>query len=166
MRCFVACFVAPRSATKIREACPPLANVRWVPTQNYHVTLHFLGDVASRQVDGLLRIVATLSGQAPTGVIESITGYPRAWRARAVVAQLSPDAALSAWNALLREQCPRAAEEERTFAPHVTLARAKEAVRVVDDGALSGMQLELTAPALYRSVTRSEGAVYEQLEAC
>ena len=125
MRCFVACFVSPSSATKIREGRPALANVRWVPTQNYHVTLHFLGNVAPRQIDSLLGIVATLSGPAPTGVIEGVTGYPRAQRARAVVAQLRDDTVLSAWNAALRKQWPCVSEDERAFAPHVTLARAK-----------------------------------------
>jgi 2'-5' RNA ligase len=166
LRCFIACFVEPASALALRGACPEIPAVRWIATDNYHVTLHFLGEVSEHEVPALMDLVETLSptpGQHHACQAEELTGYPNSARARAVVARLRADATLTNWSTQLRERCVVGNDGGRNFEAHITVARRKRGVQVPVCKQLAGLRLKLTPPALYRSVTLSTGARYEQL---
>ena len=164
MRCFVACFVQPQSASRLRTACPDIAGVRWLPTENYHVTLRFLGTVADEQVDGLLDVVSGLEGPAPICQVTGLQGYPRATSARALVAELRPEPTLTNWNTWLRAQTPSNDDTAREFAPHITVARTRNGVSLPAHEGVAGIPVALSKPGLYRSVTKPEGATYQRLE--
>ena len=91
-------------------------------------------------------------------------GRTHAGRARAVVAELRPEPTLTRWATWLRAQRPSNDETERAFAPHVTVARSRNAASVPAGDGVAGTLLALEEPGLYRSVTKPEGAVYQRLE--
>ncbi len=110
-------------------------------------------------------MVSRLEGTAPFCEVTGLQGYPRAAKARALVAELRPEPILTNWNTWLRTQRPSSDGAARQFAPHITVARARETIRLPEHEGVSGISVELDKPGLYRSVTHPDGAVYQRLEA-
>ncbi len=105
--------------------------VRWVPPENVHLTLQFLGAVPEERV---AEIEAALRGAAAAGrplslELKGAGGFPNARRPRVVWAGVAGEvAALGALVADLgRRLAPLGfAPEERPFSAHLTLGRARD----------------------------------------
>lgn len=105
----------------------PIPGARWVPPEQIHLTLAFLGDVEETAVghlhDELSRIRIPSFKLRPAG-----TGcFPGRQRARVLWAGLEPeqhlrDLAAAVQNAVRDCGIPL---DERPFSPHITLARLK-----------------------------------------
>jgi RNA 2',3'-cyclic 3'-phosphodiesterase len=113
-----------------REAGRAEGDVRWVDPENVHLTLQFLGAVPAERVPAIeaaLREAAAAG--APLGLeVKGAGGFPNARRARIVwlglAGDLVPLAALVA--GIGRRLAPLGfAPEDRAFAPHLTLGRAR-----------------------------------------
>ena len=104
-----------------------LPGARWIDSQNYHVTLRFIGDVD----DSAAREVAWLLGQVRRREFElrldSISAFGGR-RPRAVVAALSQTPSLMELQAEHERLIRRIGlePEGRKYTPHVTLARLRE----------------------------------------
>ena len=106
-------------------------DVRWVPPENIHLTLQFLGAVPEERVAGVeaaLRDAA--AGARPFSLsLHGAGGFPNARRPRIIWAGLEGDVAPLA--ELVRDLGARLAKlgfppEDRPFAPHLTLGRARD----------------------------------------
>jgi 2'-5' RNA ligase len=106
--------------------------VRWVPPENVHLTLQFLGAVPEERVAGVeaaLRDAA--AGARPLSLsLHGAGGFPNARRPRVLWAGLEGDVAPLA--DLVRDLGARLAKlgfppEDRPFSPHLTLGRARDA---------------------------------------
>ena len=105
----------------------PIPGARWVPPEQIHLTLAFLGEVEETAVghlhDELSRIRIPSFKLRPAG-----TGcFPGRQRARVLWVGLEPephlrDLAAAVQSVLLACGIP---QEERPFSPHITLARLK-----------------------------------------
>jgi 2'-5' RNA ligase len=106
--------------------------VRWVAPENVHLTLQFLGGVPEERVpavEAALRDAAAEAGRPLALSVHGAGGFPNARRPRVIWAglagELVPLAALvSALGARLAKL--GYAPEDRPFAPHLTLGRARE----------------------------------------
>ena len=145
-----------------------VAGARWVPKENLHLTLAFLGRVEDDRV-------ADVSGAAAAAVeghvdftvrVGSLGAFPSAKRARVVWAGLDdPTRGLagvadSVGEALERLGFPR---EERAFAPHVTLARVKTPAPVSLDLTLQPIAFPVERISLFESRLGRPHAVYNEL---
>jgi len=119
-------------ATELRRAAGSAADdVRWVPSENVHLTLQFLGAVPEdriRDVTNALRSAAEASRPLSLEV-RGAGGFPNARRARVIWAGIAGEAA--ALEALARDIGRRLAPlgfppEERVFSSHLTLGRARD----------------------------------------
>ncbi|MGH9047381.1 MAG: RNA 2',3'-cyclic phosphodiesterase [Acidimicrobiales bacterium] len=166
VRLFVAVWPSEAVRSTLTGAVAPSASprVRWVPAQNWHVTLVFLGTVADEQLTDLVDVLE--------GVVAS--SEPR-------VARLGPATALLGKRVLYipvrgldelateirRVVAPFGESEDREqpFVGHLTLARAGRRHSV--PAALSGASLSSEWPvrevSLVSSTTRPEGAHYDSL---
>lgn len=153
--------------------------VRWVRTENLHVTLRFLGNIDQDQVDRLQPAVATrVVGFPPFDLSVGPAGlFPRGKRPRVVAAALEPEQPLIRLAGTV-EEAVRAIglpAEDRTFRAHLTLGRIKRnAPRSLAglSGRIDQVNLERESPApsdlvtrvvLFRSDLKPDGPVYTEL---
>ena len=143
-------------------------HIRWLPSENYHLTLAFLGDVDSASLSGLQFALERKleSMKAVPCKISAIAPFPfsRPKIAAALVEctvellQLQTDVANSArsWGISL---------ERRRFVPHVTLGRQKPRSRKSVD--LQAYNILLVGVAdtvtLFQSELTPNGAIYTAL---
>ena len=124
--------LAAASAT-LRAATSTLP-VAWVASENFHVTLKFLGDVDAAKVPELIEGLHAAAAMHVAFEIEvsGLGAFPSPARPRAlwagIVAGVEPLAALarSIDDATVALGFPR---EVRAFSPHVTLGRVRDARR-------------------------------------
>jgi 2'-5' RNA ligase len=157
------------SAPRVRALAP--ARLRWLPPENWHLTLQFLGAVQEDRVAALQTACQRAAqGCAPFEIELSgmgAFGSPR--RARIVWVGVTRGHAEVA--ALAEALCAQTeplgfAREQRAFRAHATLARLKTPARV--ESLLAAIELPKVAMpvselTLFRSHTSSEGARYEPL---
>jgi 2'-5' RNA ligase len=155
----------------------PSRVVRWTRPEGIHLTLKFLGDVASDQVDDLQKgLLDATSGHDPfTLGVEGLGCFPNSKRPRVVWIGVGGDTRkLVALQKSVEQYIAPLGfpTEDRPFSPHLTLGRIKQASR--DDIARVGQIVEARGPALsarwrvesislMRSQLKPDGAVYTQL---
>jgi RNA 2',3'-cyclic 3'-phosphodiesterase len=175
MRLFVA-FEVPADAraaalaavAPIREGSP---QARWVPEENLHVTLKFLGEVDPR-LDAWVpeRIAEAAVRVRPFEVaLAGIGAFRSAKRARVVWAglrDLPPGAMADAAAAVDAALATEFSAETRPFAAHLTLARSDPPLTLT----VEDLDVELETPAwtveyavLFRSHLRRPAPRYEPL---
>ncbi|HEV2558642.1 MAG TPA: RNA 2',3'-cyclic phosphodiesterase [Microvirga sp.] len=145
-----------------------LPGARWVDSENYHVTLRFIGDIdegTAREVE------ASLAEMRPRGPVTLTLDRLEAFggsRPRAVFARVVPDPALSELQA---EQESRMRQvglkpEARRFTPHVTLARMRDAssaavaAYIASHGAFQPLTFTAERFALYSAKASTGGGPY------
>lgn len=120
----------------LRELGPRLRQARWVPPENVHLTLRFLGETSEEVVRGLVeRLRPALDGVPPFAVTFAGLGVfpdPRRPRVLWVGVPSPPPALFEAQSAI--ERAVREAglsPERRPFEPHLTVARFRRPERRV-----------------------------------
>ncbi|MCY4190957.1 MAG: RNA 2',3'-cyclic phosphodiesterase [Rhodospirillaceae bacterium] len=148
-----------------------IPGARWVASDNFHVTLRFIGDVAEHEaedIDSSLRAIRarnfplTLTGVGHFGKLRS---------ARSIWTGVHANPALKHLQAKVESAIVRAgfATEKRRFKPHVTLARIKGetghhlANFLSEHGDFRAPPFPVTAFHLYQSHLGRNGAAYEML---
>jgi 2'-5' RNA ligase len=109
---------------------------RWVPPENWHVTVKFLGSTYPRLVDWVTEAVADVASRHEPfeSTLEELGAFPNARRARVLWAGLDdPGARLAAVAASLDESLSREFKiEKRAFTAHLTVARFDPPVQLGD----------------------------------
>jgi 2'-5' RNA ligase len=155
---------------------PRTQGIRWVPAENIHLTLKFLGDVSPTQMNALHQVLQRVSQEPAFSISVSGTGaFPNPHRPRVIWAGVKAPgelAALAAW--IDRETIPLGfPSENRPFSPHLTLGRVSQnatpeqvrqiaAVVAEQNTGLLGTA-EVKEITLFRSDLRSTGAEYSAL---
>jgi RNA 2',3'-cyclic 3'-phosphodiesterase len=177
-------FVAVALNAAVREAVGNLrarlnsaaSSLRWVPPENMHLTLKFLGEITERRVARVTDAAREVAGRnGPFSIMLAGMGaFPSARRPRVVWVGVGQGAdelvalARDLDTTLRREKFPR---EARPFRPHLTVARAKHSGPVPDlagplgelGGVVVGTQ---TVDMLFvmESMLHPSGAIYRPVE--
>ncbi len=151
--------------------------VRWVPVDNIHLTLKFLGDVSPANVDMLKKILQIeVDGHHAFEIsVGGLGAYPSPHRPRVVWVGVEAPAELTAVQNGVESAMARLgyAREERPFSPHLTLGRVSRNA-VGRDERLIGESIEaiklgflgvarVNEVHLYKSDLQPNGAVYTRL---
>ena len=169
LRLFVGLSLSPDAIETVEALMGGLPGARWQPTENLHVTLVFLGDVAEPDAEDLIDAL----GDAADGPVRlkgaRIQGFGRVDQPRSLVVALEPDPALMA----LQKRVERIARDlglepdRRKFLPHVTVGRLGRGVDPVgvERWMTAHIGAELpdwtaTEMILWSSLTRPEGSLY------
>lgn len=155
----------------------PDVPIRWVPAQNIHLTLKFLGEVSLTNLDMLTSLLQTeIGAHHPFEISVGGAGaFPTPRRARVLWVGVEAPPELAAVQSGILSAVERLgyAGEDRPFSPHLTLGRvsrnagtqdlrqisqALEATKVSFLGAVCVRQVHL-----FRSDLRPTGAVYTRI---
>lgn len=179
-RTFVAIDLDPALRAEIvkLERALESAGVRpkWIRPENLHFTLKFLGEISGEAVTRVRAAAREAAGgMEPFGItLESVGAFPNLRRPQVLWVGVGEgrerleSLAAAVEERLSRERFPR---ERRRFAPHLTLARIRDAGSLGDlssalqafRGDSPGSQV-VRAMIVYESRLSPSGATYEALE--
>lgn len=134
----------------------PAPGVRWVPPENWHVTLRFLGRAEPDEALAALASLQAASAEAVVGPRVTTLG-------RSIVCL--PVGGLDRLAAAVRAATASVGEppEPRPFTGHLTLARRKGRAKAPAVGAEYSDRFLVTEVALVSSTTAADGARYHVL---
>ena len=151
--------------------------IRWVPAQNMHLTLKFLGDIASTHVDFLKQLLTREATQHSQFDLQigGLGSYPNSRRPRVLWVGLHAPADLTSLQKSIEAGTTRLGyeQEERAFSPHLTIGRVRQNISPSElpkiRAAMDNIQLGNIGTArvdsvhLYKSDLNSEGSLYTKL---
>jgi RNA 2',3'-cyclic 3'-phosphodiesterase len=172
LRLFVAVDLPDDVRARVERGVEPIRDRypkgRWVPNENQHVTMRFLGATWPTAVDGVLASVGDVATRhVPFETrVSSLGAFPSPRRARVLWAGLEDPAERLTRIATdledtLSDTFP---PEKRPFTPHLTVARFDPSVALEDDLVELGVEsapFEVAWLTLYRSHLRRPAPRYE-----
>lgn len=153
------------------------APIRWVPGQNIHLTLKFLGDVSLANLDLLTKALKNeIAGHTPFEIsVGGLGAFPVMRRPRVIWVGVEAPPELAAVQSGVENAMARLgyAREERPFSPHLTLGRVSRNANSADlrriASVLETSKVSFLGAAraeevcLFRSDLRPSGAVYTKV---
>ncbi len=174
LRLFVAFIVADAAIEEVDRAIEPwrgrFPRARWVPRENMHVTLKFLGRTWPRLeawVHQQIEAVADVHGPIATR-LTGLGSFPSATRARVLWAGIAdPEGAFGRLAEALDVALVEAfAPDARAFAPHLTVARSDPPLKL-DEGfsrtPVAPVGFRVDEIVLFRSHLRRPAPRYEPI---
>ncbi len=183
LRAFIAIEIPPpihtaitQQTARLKAALGPTL-VRWVPIENVHLTLKFLGDISVSNVELLAQMLSVEAGRlAPFEIqVEDLGAFPDMRRPRVIWIGIQAPAELEVLQHSIEAATARLgySSEKRNFSPHLTIGRVKqhaqgEALRFIRSE-LEATQVGLLGTArvtslnLFKSELKPTGAVYTRL---
>lgn len=115
-------------ATQLSMMRGGLSGARWIDVENYHITLRFVGDIDERAAHDVHAALERIDRPAFKVTLDGLYAFGGD-RPRAIVATAKPTAPLVELQAEQERLIRRLGipAETRKFAPHVTLARLRQA---------------------------------------
>ncbi len=151
--------------------------VRWIPAQNMHLTLKFMGNIAAAHVDFLKQLITRAADSHPPFdlQISGLGSYPNSKLPRVLWAGIHAPADLASLQKAIEAGASRLGYERdgRPFSPHLTLGRVRQNINPAAlqrvRTALDSIQISAIGSAridsvhLYKSELHSSGSVYTKL---
>ena len=151
--------------------------VRWVPTQNMHLTIKFLGSLPLSHLDFIKRMLTQSADSNPQFDLQvsGLGSFPNSKLPRVLWAGIHASAGLASLQKVIEDGATRLGynKEERPFSPHLTLGRVRQRLSAQElhkvSTTFSAFQLGKIGTAtvdsvnLYQSDLNSEGSVYTKL---
>jgi len=180
----VRCFVAAELSEPFLELCdgarerildvdPAWRSEKWVPAENLHVTLAFLGEVDEAQMAGVVEGLHYLRVAPFDLVAPSLVPVPNHRRASMCWLEFGdPDhdaAALAAQIAQIAEGCGVPVDVTQRFRPHVTLVRSRHGRRLAKSAATAFQEtvtelgpgsMSVSSVTVFTSTLARTGPVY------
>jgi len=183
LRAFIALEIPPALQLTIQESTRTLRQslgnelIRWVPMQNVHLTLKFLGDVSSANLDLIKQMLTVEAEQHPCSEIQvkGIGSFPNSRRPRVIWIGLQAPPVLESLQRSIESASARLGygADEKGFSPHLTIGRVKQnlsapeiqrirnALEQTKIGLLGIVQVD--AVHLFKSDLQPSGSVYTKL---
>jgi 2'-5' RNA ligase len=151
------------------------SDVKWVRPANCHITVKFLGDISNDQAESVGRVLEECAAgcSAFPLIVDSVGAFPKIERPNIIWLGLADE----------KNQLARIAgeiegkllklgfiQEDRPFAPHITIGRTRPGSHKALSEALktiavpAGLAFEAKAITLFKSDLPSEGPVYSVLK--
>ena len=182
MRAFIAVEIPLVIRQAVSTAIAPLqeqigAAVRWVPLENMHLTLKFLGDVSASSVEMLSQMLQS-EAERFTCFDLSLNGlgaFPNLKRPRVIYVGIRAPMTLEALQRGIESASRRLgySSEERGFSAHLTVGRVRQNVtateqqsirRAIEETSIDSLgTARVDLVHLYKSDLKPTGSVYTRL---
>jgi 2'-5' RNA ligase len=128
-RLFVALSLPPLLKSQLSALAGGIPGARWVPPENYHLTLRFIGEVESWRADEMDEALAGIRAPRFELALRGLGTFEKAGRIQALWVGVERSEALAHLQSKVETALQRVGlePERRRFAPHVTLARTDKA---------------------------------------
>jgi RNA 2',3'-cyclic 3'-phosphodiesterase len=182
LRAFIAVEIPAAIQQKIHQETASLRKgidslVRWVPPQNMHLTLKFLGDVSPNSLEFIKQMLRTEAENVPCFemYLAGLGAFPNLKRPRVLYVGIQAPPRLEALARGIESASRRLGyePEERPFSAHLTLGRVRQNANAMEQQqirrAVDGTQVDLLGTAkvdsvhLYKSDLNPGGSVYTRL---
>ena len=182
LRAFIAVEIPAEIRETVCKATAPLQKgagsaVRWVPMQNMHFTLKFLGDVSAKNVEMLSQMLRAEADLFHCFDLRfgGLGSFPNLKRPRVIYIGIQAPPILEALQRGIESASRRLGyeSEERSFSPHLTIGRVKQNVTATEQQtirrALEETRIDSLGSArvdsvhLYKSDLEPTGSVYTRL---
>lgn len=169
-RLFVAADLPDDVRDKVTSICHDVPGARWVPPEQLHLTLRFLGDRDDSMLAGIRRSLADVKDKPFPLAVRGVGHFPPGRHPRVLWVGLESCEPLL----VLQQDIERVLVESgvpaepRRFSPHITIARLKESVPGKVEAFEAANRLLATAPFLvtefhlYSSTLSSRGAIHRR----
>jgi 2'-5' RNA ligase len=129
LRLFVALALPDVLRDALSARASGLPHAKWVPPENYHLTLRFIGEVEPWRAEEVDQSLAALRGRPFDLTLAGAGLFEKAGKVSSVWIGVERNEALAALQAKIETALQRIGlpPERRRFAPHVTLARTERA---------------------------------------
>lgn len=169
MRLFVALSLPEEIREQLSAISGGLPGARWVPPENYHITLRFIGNVHNGHAEDVDAALTALRGKSFEVALKGLGVFCEGLKPTSLWAGVEADEGLARLQAKVESALVRAGfkPEKRKFTPHVTLARFKHDPGPKLHEIMSHYALFRTEPfevqdfVLYSSFLSHTGAIYE-----
>lgn len=137
----------------------------WIPPQNWHLTICFLGEIPNERISVCLAVVKkSLETLNPFEfTLGKLSVFPKT-HPRMLVIQIPPSEALIALHDTMKDALISAGfkQEKRTFFPHITLAKFSPNLSFSMDEIIipSTQRQQVKEVVLFSSKAGAEGSIY------
>jgi 2'-5' RNA ligase len=109
-----------------------IPGARWLPPENYHITLRFIGEVAAHRAEEIDLALGALRARSFTLSLTGVGTFEKAGRPVALWVGVERNPQLELLQTKIETACQRTGlePERRRFNPHVTLARLDNPVEL------------------------------------
>lgn len=142
-------------------------SVEWIPPQNWHITLRFLGDINHKQLATLVEASREIAHDSAPGIIKPkmIAPFPRS-DSQHIALHLHSNPQLKS----MADKLSGAAfavgvsKDTRRFRPHITLGKIRYATHPFLPIGLEDFDIPFTELVLYESKFQMSGGAYRKLQ--
>ncbi len=168
MRLFVGIDLPWELRERLAALCSSLPGARWVPRENLHLTLRFVGEVTPNQAEEVDLALGTMRGKRFPLTVTGIGTHDKAGRPVALWAGVERSPGLEHLQSKIETALQRAGlpAEKRRFLPHITLAKldvaaeAKLGLFVQTHNLFRAGPFEIGHITLFSSQLGKEASVY------
>ena len=162
--------------SQLKERLPDIS-VRWVSARKVHLTLKFLGDISTSNLEMLYEIIRREAVEQSSFELSvgNLGAFPSVKRPRVIWVGIEAPSELYTLQKGIENESAHLgyARERRSFSPHLTIGRVSRNASSSEVRSLSNVlsnckvgflgATRVSAVHLYRSDLRPDGAVYTQL---
>ncbi|HKY93995.1 MAG TPA: RNA 2',3'-cyclic phosphodiesterase [Kiloniellales bacterium] len=172
MRLFVALKLPDEIRDRLGDLEQPLPGARWVPPDNFHLTLRFIGEVDGGLAHDIDTALMGIDGRGFELRLAGLGHFGEGQKTRSLYAAVAPTEPLSRLQQKVDQALQRLglAPEGRKFKPHVTLARFRSGAAsmphlerfLVANALFRAGPFPVTDFSLFQSFTSGEGSIYRE----